>query len=254
MINIDKNILNKFQPVNLENIDDYLFRKRYDTKFVFPLRLLEKILKEISSNYKILKVEKKFIQDYYSLYFDNTEFKFYLDHHNQKLNRYKVRFRSYRETDSCFVEIKFKDNKYQTKKWRVRIDNSAFRNGNMGEREIEFTKALLNFDPGLLIPRFLISYLRITLFHKTLKEKITLDTNLAFHKNGEKKGFPDLIIAEVKQKKINNNSEMIKTLRNFRITPLRFSKYCFGVFLFFPELKYNRFKERNLLLRKEHKY
>lgn len=254
MTNIYIKKLNKFQPVNLENTDDYLFSKRYDTKFIFPLQLLEKLLEEVSSSYKILKVEERFIQEYQSLYFDNTEFKFYMDHHNQKLNRYKVRFRSYKETDNCFVEIKFKDNKYQTKKWRVRIGNSAFENGSMGEKEIEYTKNLLNFDPGLLIPRFLTSYSRITLFHKTLREKVTLDTNLTFHKNGEKKEFPGLVIAEVKQKKINNDSEMIKTLRNFMLTPLKFSKYCFGVFLFFPELKYNRFKERNLLLRKGHKY
>ena len=45
----------------------------------------------------------------------------YHDHHNGKLNRYKVRRRRYIDTDTEFLEVKLKNNKKRTIKSRIKL-------------------------------------------------------------------------------------------------------------------------------------
>ena len=40
------------------------------------------------------------------LYYDTEDRKFYLDHHNQRVNRNKIRFREYEGSNLTFLEIK----------------------------------------------------------------------------------------------------------------------------------------------------
>ena len=60
----------------------------------------------------------KLIHDYKSLYYDTEDWKFYLDHHNGRVNRNKIRFREYVGSKLTFLEIKLKNNKGKTIKKR----------------------------------------------------------------------------------------------------------------------------------------
>ena len=69
----------------------------------------------------ILQIDGKRKHDYKSLYFDTEDRKFYNDHHNQRVNRYKVRYREYVDSGLVFLEIKCKNNKGKTIKKRLML-------------------------------------------------------------------------------------------------------------------------------------
>jgi hypothetical protein len=169
-----------------------------------------------------------------------------MDHQNGKLNRYKVRFRKYPDAKTIFIEIKFKNNKNQTKKWRERISGSQYGERVLTNRDSLFIGSFFRSNPGRLFPRFCVKYSRLALIHKEKNERVTIDLNLSYIKEGEVKKFDNISIAEVKQGSRAQRSDFLDVMRKFHIAPMRFSKYCFGVYLFFPALKHNRFKPRYL--------
>ena len=65
---------------------------RTDTKFTFSSRKFFPLLKQLNKFYSILEIDGLRIHNYKSRYFDTDERKFYLDHHNKRVNRNKIRF------------------------------------------------------------------------------------------------------------------------------------------------------------------
>lgn len=236
--------LEEFDTVALDDLDDSLFKSRYETKYLFSPDLLEPVLEKLTSIYRVLVIGDSRVQEYESQYLDTREFRFYLDHQNGKLNRYKVRYRRYPGSQLVFFEIKFKNNKNQTRKWREKSSKADYCHGELTDKENRFVNSYFRDNPGLLIPRFMVNYSRLTLIHKKNRERVTLDLNLSYFKDGEAFRYRNLVIAEVKQERPSQGSEFFDVMREFGVLPRNFSKYCFGVYRFYPGLKYNRFKQR----------
>lgn len=236
--------LNDFQPISLQEMDNVKLMDRQDIKFVFKTDILPAILKEAENYYKVLEIENKRIQNYSSLYFDTDYFKFYLDHHNGKMNRHKVRFREYTDSDLHFLEVKFKNNKGDTRKKRIEIPKEIFMKGILSGNEMKFVEERLNYKPEPLSSKLSVNYSRITLVHYGLKERATIDLNLSFQNITRKKDFCGMIILEVKQDRLSLSSDLIQILRKFRLSSIKISKYCLGINSLFPYVKYNRFKPR----------
>lgn len=242
--------LNEFTPITLDEMDSVKLMDRRDIKFIFRIELLPLILKEAKNYYKILQVENERIQNYSSLYFDTDYFKFYLDHHNGKMNRYKVRFREYTNSDLHFLEVKFKNNKRDTRKKRIKISKEIFLTNTLLDNEMEFVKERLKYTPDPLTPKLCVKYSRIALVHHNLKERATIDINLSYKNNELQKGYNELTILEIKQDKLSLSSDFIQIARKYRIPMVRISKYCLGINSLYPYIKYNRFKPRILSINK----
>lgn len=219
---------------------------RTETKFVFNFRKLSAILNEAKTYYKILDVKGNRISRYKTLYFDTKNFELYNKHHNGKLNRYKIRHRTYVESNTGFLEIKFKNNKGRTLK--TRIEENIVPALNKG-KAFDFLQKILPFNPLDLVPKIWINYSRITLVNKISAERLTLDLNLEFGKDGQKKSFNQLVIAEVKQDS-KVASPFILMMRQKHIRESSMSKYCFAVASTFPEVKKNNFKEKLSIVNK----
>src|SRR5438105_3236213 len=101
-------------------MDGVKLMNRTDTKFTFNLDQFEDILSDIIENYYVLEIDGKRISRYKTLYYDTTKLNLYIKHHNGELNRYKIRHRSYVESDIGFLEVKFKNNKGRTIKDRIK--------------------------------------------------------------------------------------------------------------------------------------
>lgn len=240
------NIINSFNSISLEEMNEVSLLKRTDTKFLIHKKELFTILKEINNFYSILELKKKRLMTYKTIYFDTETKKFYLDHHNGKTNRVKIRIRKYLESNSCFLEIKQKDGKGKTKKNRIKIPE--FRT-DLTENSINFikNKTKKNF---ILSPSLINQFNRITLVNKNRMERVTIDMNLIVKKNRLEKLFKNLIIIEVKQEKLNRDTPIINTLKKYSIYPFRISKYCIGMVSMYKDLKYNEFKSKFLQIEK----
>ena len=116
-----ENCIKNFETISLDEMDSVSLMKRVDTKFLINRKKLESIFSTLSSHYKILKVKDVIKSKYSSFYFDTVNYKFFLDHHNGKLNRAKVRFREYVDSKTSFLEIKRKNQKGVTIKKRMKV-------------------------------------------------------------------------------------------------------------------------------------
>lgn len=94
--------LNQFNPITLQEMDGVKLMDRTDTKFTFNIQQLPEILEEAKEYYRILEVESNRISRYKTLYFDTEDFDLYNEHHSGKLNRYKIRHRTYVESNLGF--------------------------------------------------------------------------------------------------------------------------------------------------------
>lgn len=238
-------ILQRFEPITLAEMDRVKLMNRTDTKFLFTQEQFERVMEEILDQYKVLEINGTRASRYKTLYYDTASMDLYSDHHNGKLNRYKIRHRTYVETDVGFLEVKFKNNKGRTIK--DRISESEVPMTWHGETEA-FLRKVQPFDPQTLIPVLWVNYTRQTLVHKTEPERLTLDTELEFVKDGISKKLERLVIAEVKQDK-RKSSYFIKMMKKYHIREGSISKYCMGIALTCSQVKKNNFKNKLITLK-----
>ncbi|MGK0279252.1 MAG: hypothetical protein ACI9RU_002028, partial [Litorivivens sp.] len=109
-----KNIVDAFEPISLSEMEGTALLDRTDTKFMLDQGTLIELLKEVQGDYRILEVKGIRMNRYKTLYFDTPDLDFYHLHQNGKKNRHKVRSRKYLDSDLCFLEVKFKNNKGRT--------------------------------------------------------------------------------------------------------------------------------------------
>ncbi len=239
--------IRSFKPISLAAMDQVKLLNRQDTKYVFSIDRLEEVLGELSEQYDILEIDGHRDMTYRSLYFDTPDLQLYNDHHNGKLNRYKIRYRRYVETNTCFFEIKFKSNKNRTIKSRINQPDIT----DLPTQPCLDLIAQQSTLPGDALGATLwIYFTRITLVDKHRQERLTIDRHLSFEKDGKKKALHRLVIAEIKQNRFSTKSVFVSTMRKMHIAPMRLSKYCTGMLLTHDHLKYNRFKPKLLTLNK----
>ena len=235
-----------FSPIKLAEMDNVKLMSRSDTKFAFKFSKLPELLNQMMPFYKVLEINGKFIHDYKSLYFDTDDRKFYLDHHNGRVNRNKVRFREYVGSDLTFLEIKRKNNKGKTIKKRMKVDSI---NDNLSVKQKEYIYSIIGSNI-ILNSKQWINFSRITFVHKVHKERLTIDINLNFKEKNRLGDLNQIAIGEVKQERMSRLSDFMRIAKGLHILPIRISKYCMSTLELNPELKQNRFKEKTLFLTK----
>jgi hypothetical protein len=240
------NLINHFDSISLAEMDKVKLLNRTDIKFVFHKEKLNSILSEAATDYRVLEIDGVRFSNYDTQYFDTENYKFYLDHQNGRADRYKVRMRSYVDSNLHYFEIKHKTNKNRTVKSRIRIPYQ--------ERIIQGKAAELLKNKTGLLPEMLKSALRInckrtTLVNKELSERITIDYDIKYYINKQWHQYPEIIIIEIKQERMRK-SEFVQIMRECHLQPVSLSKYCFGIANFIPGIKKNNFKTQILYVNK----
>lgn len=243
-------ILHSFHGVSLDELSRAPLMNRVDEKFAFPFSRLEHYLEVLKNDYDVLNIDGKVIFNYSSLYFDNTDFQFFKDHHQAIPNRFKVRIRTYLDSNVSFLEVKEKV-KGRTNKNRINID--GFTN-DLSENHQSFLKNQLRKNIHLK-PVLINNYCRITLVNKHKEERLTIDfdiNNRNIDASNSKQTLSNIVIAELKQPKLDRNSPFYQLMKRELIRPFRISKFCFGMIDLYesPLLKSNRFKEKRILIQK----
>ena len=241
-----------FETISLEEMDNVKLLNRADTKYLVNKDKLSTVLKQLTPHYRILEISGKRTNDYKTLYFDTENFKLYYDHHRGKMNRTKIRYRKYLDSDLCYLEIKLKTNKGKTEKERIKRKDPEELTGESGfsERSKKFIEELTQIPTSDLQHKLTNYFTRITLVHKQRKERLTIDFNLNFDTAGKNISLENLVIAELKQEKFSSQSDFVAIMKKERFYPGGFSKYCIGTVLLYPHLKRNTFKPKILMLNK----
>lgn len=235
-------LISKFQPISLSEMGGIKLMNRTDTKFVTSIDKLMQLLQMAGDEYRVQEIDGKRNMSYATIYYDSKDYAFYNAHHDGHAGRQKVRVRSYVDSQLSFLEVKTKDNHGKTYKSRISADDASAQ---------DFLKQVLHIDPQLLEQKIENSFHRITLVNKAMTERLTIDTDLSFLNltTGKKCSLPKLAIIELKRDGLQP-SPILPMLRELRIHPGGFSKYCIGEALTNPSLRTNRLKPRLQQLKK----
>jgi len=241
------NIIDSFEPISLIEMDTVKLMNRVDTKFVFSKIDLERLLPILTKDYYILNVEGERLSKYVSLYFDDANYSCYNDHHKGKVNRFKVRYRTYVNSKLTFLEVKHKI-KGRTRKHRIKVDKIP---SAMNDSHFDFVKkaGVLSTEMN---PTLMNDFIRMTLVNKAMSERLTIDLNLTFENKGKNQSVENVVIAELKQGKAMRNSPFYQLMKVNQIRPLKISKYTLGMIMLYSKslIKYNRFKKKIIKLSK----
>lgn len=236
-----------FESISLDEANDWSLQDRVEKKYLINASMLNKLLEKLSSSYFILQINNQSLLPYHTLYYDTDEFSMYYAHHNRKLNRHKVRIRNYLATGESFLEVKFRSNKGRSEKTRIVSENIT---GHPEKFPEEFVAHNSPYSPCELSKKLETSFERITLLNRNQRERITIDQNLSYKVNGEIKNLPGLMIIEAKSMRHENSSPLTNFMKENRILSMRISKYCTGIIMNYPGIKYNRFKNKLLQINK----
>ncbi len=240
--------VNGFNAISLADLDSVKLMNRVDSKFVFNIAVFENILIELQENYSILEIESKRVFKYESLYFDTPEYQLYKHHHCGKPARVKVRYRKYVDSDLVFFEVKKKTKAGRTDKHRIVQPQIST---TIQESEAALLEKM-NVQLPNLEEKVWVYFDRITMASKGTQERITIDMNLALEDSHQKKYFPNIIIAEVKQERYSRISKFVEVLRKRNIPELSISKYALSVVTMKEGVKKNNFKAMINKLNKIH--
>lgn len=243
--------LGKLTMISLSDMDRVKLMNRIDTKFALDKNTLVEILTSLKDHYHVLEIDGVRALSYESLYFDEDNFTFFKDHHNRKINRYKVRIRNYVDSKLFFFEIKHKV-KGRTDKKRIKTEN-FHHDFNELEKGLMASEIHKSYN---LVPKLSNSFKRLTLVHKLKNERLTLDFDIKFKNDSQEIVMDQLVIAELKQEKLDRFSPFYTKMKSLGFRPYRLSKYCLGAIELFGKnkLKFNRFKRKLTYLKKINKH
>jgi hypothetical protein len=236
-------VLPRFEAISLEEIEKASLMRRKDSKYLFSVKHLPLLLEKALQDYRILEIERKRSHNYHTFYFDTPGMDMYHMHHRGMVNRYKVRFRKYENSDTMFLEVKEKDARGVTIKNRMQTNKGE---ASILSAEEEFLSVFTPSLNGKIIPVLENNFNRITLVNADQTERITLDYQLWFSScfTDQTVEIPGISIAEIKYGDRLAGSPFHAALRSQKILPGRFSKYCTGMAMLNPGLKQNLFKEK----------
>lgn len=237
-------LLQAMPPITLEEMSAIRLMNRTDKKFVTDTDTLARLLTRARGNYYAQRTGELRMAPYTTTYFDTPDqplmFRTHLCGH---IPRTKVRVRTYLDTGHTFLEVKRKDNHGKTRKRRISVPSlpDVVKN-RAGE---DFLRELTGWDFSQVRPAITNRFQRITLVNLAKTERLTIDFALGFTNlvTGRGLELPTIVIIELKRDGLVP-SPILPLLRELRIKPSGFSKYCIGTALTAPGLPQNRLKER----------
>lgn len=239
--NFIKEHIEDIDKIGLEKINQVKLMNRKDSKYLVKESELVKIISTIKNNYYILSINSKEIMDYDTYYYDTKNFDMFTIHQNGKLNRHKIRYRKYVDSNDVFLEIKHKNNKLLTEKRRIKTEKI---NALFESKHNEFLQINSPYNESELEKKLKVTYSRMTLIDKKFSERVTIDLNLCFSSDKESISVPGLVIIELKSEGFDKTSHIYQALRNLKTFPSGLSKYCLGVACLFDDVKKNRMKKK----------
>ncbi len=240
-------IIRQFDPITLDEMSGIRLMNRIDTKFVTTMPVLAQLLVMAQEEYLAQEIKGERNMLYETTYFDTTHYDMFYTHQYGHANRQKIRFRTYVASDLQFLEVKTKNNHGRTKKKRMQVTDMQINDA----LKMDFIDKHLRYGHEGLMPALQNRFRRLTLVNKARTERLTIDTDLEFHNlvTGTDRKMAPLVIVELKRDGLCF-SPVLEMLRQLRVFPHGFSKYCMGSALTNDTLRVNRFKPKLIDIRK----
>lgn len=199
---------------------------RIDRKFVTTTSVANDFLRRLGDDYRVVLAAGSPWAQYETSYYDTPELSSFNEHLRGRRPRYKVRVRHHVDRQRSFLEVKRKVSSERTEKVRLAL---PYGTAELSEQELAFLARSCPYAPETLRPSVWTNFRRATLVGIQSNERITVDLDLRFERNGLSKTHPALAIVELKQARLGRTTEASLLLRELRVREASMSKYCAGV-------------------------
>ena len=206
-------------------VESRALQHRIDRKYLMSASHLEQLLGLLQPEHLLLLAGEVAWARYESVYFDSVERDFYHAHRRGRMPRFKVRIRHHLDRRLTFLEVKRKESRGRTTKFRLGL---PFGHDQLGAQERQFVEEHAPHDADRLVPILAISFLRLTLLGRSANERLTIDRDLAVVAGGSRIQLPPALIVEVKQSQFANRAPSIRAIKSVHARQIAVSKYCLG--------------------------
>jgi hypothetical protein len=225
--------------VSLEELEQLAaLQTRTDRKYIVEPDSAERLVDELGSSLAVLEIEGRREFAYESVYFDTPGLESYHAAAHDRRRRFKVRTRTYVDSDDCVLEVKRRTGRGETVKLREPYDLRA-RDSLTAEGQAFVRSCLPGVDTDGLRPVLVTEYRRTTLVDHTGDSRLTLDTALVCSApSGAAATLDGRVLIETK----TNGSPTAADHRLWAagVRPCGISKYCVGMAAVDPGLPANR--------------
>lgn len=216
-------------PVGLaELIDRAALQTRVDRKYLVPMEALSRLLEQLTPYAWALDIDGRRAFRYRSVYFDTPQLASYHRTAYRRRRRFKVRTRTYLDSDQCWLEVKIRGARGSVTKHRLPYDPRHYRTVRPGRGFVD--EALARESMGTaedLDPVLITEYQRVTLLLPDTASRVTIDTRLCWRDADATLRLPDLAVVETKS--ASAATKVDRMLWRTGIRPARISKYATGL-------------------------
>ena len=238
--NIAESMLSSLSPISLDALNAAAaLQQRVDRKYVATSGELVELVGRLERRLAVLEIDDRRSFSYESTYFDTPHLRSYHDAARRRRKRFKVRTRSYLDTELTMLEIKTRLGRGATSKQRHphRFEDRK----RLGIETHPTIDTALN-EPGLaarLEPALTTNYRRSTLVDLDDVVRVTVDAGLrCVDPTGRAVCLDDRFIVETKS--AGAPSVIDRTLWSIGVRPATISKFGTGLAALHPELPSNK--------------
>ena len=205
---------------------------RVDRKYILRSDDAQAVLQQLDSSTRVLEIDGQRASAYESVYFDTPELLSYRMAATGRRRRFKLRTRSYVDTEESYLEMKTRGSRGTTVKdrlpYEMRDRDSLTRDGR------EYADAALDGigiprpEDLYLVPTIVTRYRRATLYLPGSQSRTTIDTDLSWETDdGNVLRLPRSVIIETKSGQ--RTSEVDRLLWPHGHRPATISKFGTGL-------------------------
>lgn len=209
---------------------------RVDRKYIVPESVFGPMLGTLAKRYRLLEIDGQKRFGYQSVYFDTAELDLYQAAATGRRNRYKVRTRTYLDSQLCMLEVKTKGGRGHTEKHRMEYLHGD--PSHLNRRAHEFVASIVGSPSDGLAQALTTGYQRSTLVDPVGATRLTIDQNLRCMDWVGRAVSLDAVIIETKSSRAPSPAD--RWLWTNGIRPAKISKFCTGLAALHPELRSNR--------------
>lgn len=222
-------------PISLaELVEKAELLTRVDRKYLVPVAELPAVLAGLPAGTRVLEIDGRRDFAYRSAYFDTPALHSYLAAARGRRHRFKLRTRSYVDSDVHFFEVKTRGSRGTTTKQRIPYGGEPTLSPAATEYAAEVLGVRLDLDHVLTT-----RYRRKTFFLPEGGTRLTVDTRLAWELP-DSQGVRTPQWAVVETKSVAGASAADRLLWSLHHRPRVVSKYGTGLAALRPELPSNR--------------
>jgi hypothetical protein len=221
---------------------------RLENKYVVSAAGFADAMRALRDDFDVLAIDGETTFSYETIYYDTESLLAYRQHAQGKRRRFKIRCRRYVDSNLYFFEVKLKGSRGRTIKQRMLYDGTRHGQATLDDAATAFVRRCVEDTYGEefaehLSAQLTMRYRRLTLVGRGGPERLTVDFGLEFVGSGGAEAWapPETLVVEVKSR--NGRGVGDSVLRSSGARGGTCSKYCVGLNLVRPNMRYNVFKQ-----------